>query len=102
VRAWKLTGDRSLDWLPERPEVLGEAISLVEVRELRTVCVEEATARLTGFVGECVFRWEGAEAEGRQALATLARFAGICGTGAKTGRGFGRTEPVEPVLERQA
>jgi CRISPR-associated endoribonuclease Cas6 len=98
LRAWKLTGDRSLDWLPARPEAMAEAVALVELEGVRTVCVEEVTARLTGFVGECVYRWEGAEAEGRRALAVLARFAGICGTGAKTGRGFGRTEPIDPAL----
>jgi len=94
LRAWRLTGDRSLDWLPSSPEELGQAVALVEMRDMRTVTVAERTAALTGFVGECAYRWEGRETEGRQALATLARFAGVCGTGAKTGRGFGQTEPI--------
>ena len=97
LRAWRLTGDRSLDWLPAGPEELGRAIALVGMRDVRTVEVAERTARLAGFVGECAYRWEGGEGEGRRALATLARFAGVCGTGAKTGRGFGQTEPLGPL-----
>lgn len=98
LRAWKLTGDRTLDWLPDRPEALAEAISLAEMQQVRTVCVEEKTSRLVGFIGECAYRWEDTEVDGRRALAVLSRFAGISGTGAKTGRGFGRTVPIEPAL----
>src|SRR5205814_2272527 len=80
LRAWKLTGDAALDWLPTSPEELGERVALVDMRDVRSVTVSELTASLTGFVGACVYRWEGSEPGGRDALATLARFAGICGT----------------------
>lgn len=104
LRAWRLTGDRSLDWLPTSPEALAEAIALVELREVRTVVVAERTASLPGFLGETAYRWEGREPAGRRALATLARFAGVCGTGAKTGRGFGQTVPLglDPPTARGA
>lgn len=92
LRAWQLTGNQSLSWLPGTPERLGEAVALERVVSLRSVPVIERTARLNGFVGECRYRWEGCEAAGAQALAGLARFANVCGTGAKTGRGFGQTE----------
>ncbi len=98
LRAWRLTGDATLDWLPTRPEDLSAVVGLSEVSGLRTVVVRERTAALTGFVGECAFAWHGAAPAGRAALTTLARFAGICGTGAKTGRGFGQTTPLRPAL----
>ena len=98
LRAWRLTGDATLDWLPTRPEELGIVVGLPEVSGLRTVTVSERTAALTGFVGECAFAWHGAAPAGRAALALLARFAGVCGTGAKTGRGFGQTIPLSPAL----
>ncbi|MCC6629133.1 MAG: CRISPR system precrRNA processing endoribonuclease RAMP protein Cas6 [Chloroflexi bacterium] len=98
LRAWKLTDDRTLDWLPTSPEALGETIGLVGLRDVHTAVVDEPTAALTGFLGECSYRWHGREAAGRPALAALARFATICGTGAKTGRGFGQTEALAPAL----
>lgn len=97
LRAWRLTGDRSLAWLPAMPEELGRAVALTDARELRTVGVVERGVPLLGFVGECAYRWQGVEPAGRRALALLARFATVCGTGAKTGRGFGRTVLVGAV-----
>jgi hypothetical protein len=94
LRAWKLTGDHSLDWLPTSPEELGTRVALIAMRNISTVVVREQTARFQGFRGECAYRWEGVEPEGRRALSMLARFAEVCGTGAKTGRGFGQTRIV--------
>lgn len=94
LRAWRLTGEHTLDWLPTAPESLGQSIALMEMRRVRTEGVVERGIPLSGFLGECGYRWEGAEPEGCRALAVLARFAEVCGTGAKTGRGFGQTEPV--------
>lgn len=98
LRAWRLTGDATLDWLPTRPEELGIVVGLREVSGLRTLTVRERTANLTGFVGECAYAWHGSVSAGQQALSILARFAGICGAGAKTGRGFGQTTPLQPTL----
>ncbi len=94
LRAWKLTGDRSLDWLPGSPEDLGARVALLGMHDVRTISVVERTARLTGFLGTSEYQWAGTEREGRAAIAALARFAEICGTGAKTGRGFGQTACV--------
>ena len=101
LRAWKLTGDRSLDWLPTSPEDLGMRIALREMREVRTVIVKERTVSLTGFLGECVYRWEGNEPAGVSALSALTRFAEACGTGAKTGRGFGQTALTRSSIQLQ-
>lgn len=75
-------------WLRERVRVVG-------VRALRTMTVDAGKTPLTGFVGDVALAWCGGTPGGERALRALARFARYCGTGAKTGMGFGQMELLE-------
>jgi CRISPR-associated endoribonuclease Cas6 len=89
LRAWQSAGGpvpASFDAL-----ALKERVALWGVHGLRTQVVRGEKTALTGFTGEALYAWVGEEPWGSGFLTTLARFAEYCGTGAKTGHGFGRT-----------
>lgn len=70
---------------------LAPRVAVRSVRDLSTVTVSGQKTALTGFTGSVSYAWTGDEEWGPSLLATLARFAQYCGTGAKTGHGMGQT-----------
>lgn len=94
LRSWRTASgpafeiDTSESWLSDR-------IVIHEVRGLETRTVDGGKTALTGFEGKVRYAWCGPEPWGPALLAALARFARYCGTGAKTGYGFGMTTPFE-------
>lgn len=92
LRAWRSAGgpvDKPLD-----VSGLGERLALREVHNLESQVVRGEKTALTGFTGGINLTWIGDEAWGGALLTALSRFAEYCGTGAKTGHGFGRTRVV--------
>jgi len=77
--------------LVDDAEWLRERVRVQAMRDLRTVTASSGKTLLTGFVGEVALAWCGGSPGGSRALRALARFARFCGTGAKTGMGFGQT-----------
>lgn len=96
LRAWQQAGGESFgaeaapDWLEER-------VALRTVTELSTRTVHTNHTALTGFVGQVSYQWMGLEQWGPALLRALALFSAYCGTGAKTGYGFGVTRPVNRI-----
>lgn len=88
-RAWQSAGGKADNFLDV--PALRDRIALRDVRSLQTQVVRGEKTALTGFTGCATYAWVGAEASGSRLLVALARFAEYCGTGAKTGHGFGRT-----------
>lgn len=90
LRAWGGAGGEAFSatsgqgWLAER-------VVVRDVGSLTTVTVNGGKTALTGFQGDVRYAWVGPEPWGPRLLAALARFAEYCGTGAKTGYGFGVT-----------
>lgn len=90
LRAWQQAGGESFgaqpstDWLMERVELRTHT-------NLRTRTVHTNHIALTGFLGEASYEWVGGEEWGPCLLRALAAFSIYCGTGAKTGYGFGHT-----------
>ncbi|MBV9282964.1 MAG: CRISPR-associated endoribonuclease Cas6 [Chloroflexi bacterium] len=76
---------------PLAPGWLADRVAIRRVRDLSTVAVDSVKTALTGFTGDVSYAWTGAEPWGPGLLDALARFAEYCGTGAKTGHGFGET-----------
>jgi CRISPR-associated endoribonuclease Cas6 len=73
------------------PGWLGDRVAVRHIVGLSTVVVDAPKTALTGFTGHVAYSWTSPEPWGLDLLAALARFAEYCGTGAKTGFGFGQT-----------
>lgn len=91
LRAWQSAGGPGPTPEPVDFLTFGERVALRGVHDLSTKVVRGEKTALTGFTGQVSFAWVGEEAWGGRFLVALARFAEYCGTGAKTGHGFGRT-----------
>lgn len=94
TRAWGAAGGPLGD-AQGSPEWWAERVVLENCDGIRTLTVPTAKTGLTGFVGRAGYAWAG-DTGARDLFAALARFASWCGTGAKTGHGFGQTRPVAP------
>lgn len=93
VTSWFKTWERAGGQVNDSVDAtaLRESLTLREVHDLHTQVVRGEKTALTGFTGSATYAWIGADAWGGRLLAALAVFAQYCGTGAKTGHGFGRT-----------
>lgn len=90
LRAWNAAGGPCLP-LRGEPAWLRDRVAVRSITSLRTVTVHTGKTPLSGFVGELVLEWCGAEPGAHRALRVLADFARFCGTGAKTAYGLGCT-----------
>lgn len=88
-RAWQSAGGPVADVLDV--PTMEDRVALWDVHSLQTQVVRGEKTALTGFTGSATYAWIGEEASDSPLLVALARFAEYCGTGAKTGHGFGRT-----------
>ncbi len=93
LKTWLAAGGEAFE-AEISPGWLAERVVIHEIPHLTTETVDGGKTALTGFRGEVRYAWTGPEPWGRTLLAALARFAGYCGTGAKTGYGFGVTVPL--------
>lgn len=89
LRAWQSAGGTVR--APLDVGALKERVALRGVHALSTQVVRGEKTALTGFTGGATYAWVGDEPWGGSLLAALARFSEYCGTGAKTGHGFGST-----------
>jgi CRISPR-associated endoribonuclease Cas6 len=92
-RAWGLAGGPTFD-VPLSPEWWDDRLLVRHIADLGTRSVSIGKAPIAGFLGQATYAWAGPEPWGPALLHTLATFARFCGTGAKTGLGFGQTRPL--------
>lgn len=90
LRAWVLAGGETFG-IDVRPESLSQQVALWACDDVHTLTVSTSRTALSGFLGKATLAWIGTEAWGPDLLRALALFSTYCGTGAKTGHGFGRT-----------
>lgn len=93
MRAWLQAGGDPLNAQPA-PEWWDDRLTVAWVADVQTVGVPAGNIPMVGFVGRAAYAWAGQEPGGAMLLAALATFSQWCGTGAKTGLGFGQTRPI--------
>jgi CRISPR-associated endoribonuclease Cas6 len=99
ARAWARAAGPAFD-APLSPEWWDDRLVVRHVADLRTVTVSIGKALIAGFLGQVAYEWSGPEPWGPALLQALAAFARFCGTGAKTGLGFGQTRTLHPAESR--